>query len=317
VAKVAIVGTGFVGASLGLALRKSKLFDTIAGWDVDRGRLQAAFRLGAIDEEARQAASAADHAAVIVLAVPFDQLERALEAIVPGIFAGAVVTETTLWKVPAQRLASEVLHPETEFIGGRPVLDRRAGGEASADVLRHAIYCLTPSSDSSQDAINALSAVVTAAGAQPYFLDAAEHDALTAAGELLPGAVLASLATALTGDPSWKDASHLAGDPFNRLAELAEELPSTFWQEACDNSAALARWLDAAADRLLDLRHRIQPGAATDLDGEWRVTLEALARWRRERRQLQESTMPPKSELKPNLFGSLGRRRGPSGPGRA
>ena len=52
-AKLAIIGTGFVGASLGLALRPSKLFDHIAGSDLERSRAQQAKRAGAIHEDVR------------------------------------------------------------------------------------------------------------------------------------------------------------------------------------------------------------------------------------------------------------------------
>ncbi len=307
-AKLAIVGTGFVGTSLGLAIRPSKLFETIAGYDRDRGQLQAAKRRGAIDEEARSASRAADGAAVVVLAG--SDVEEALRDVVPGLSAGAVVTETSLWKVPAARLAADILPAGVEFVGGRPGLD--GGSEPSAEAFRNAIYCLTPGAQASEPAIDAMSTVASAAGAQPDFLDPAEHDALTAAGELLPAAMLACLATAVTGDAAWTDAGRLAGDRFNQLALLAEDLPAGFWQEAAKNSDALARWLDAAAAALLDLRDRLQDGQA--LAQDWRATTDALARWRRDKRQLQESTMPPKAELRPSLFGALGKRPSPPAP---
>ena len=80
-----------------------------------------------------------------------------------------------------------------------------------------------------------------------------------------------------------------------RWAVLAEELDGDFWRQASQNSDALGRWLETAASALLDLRdHLDEPG--------WDGTLQALARWRRDKRQLHESTMPPKSELTANPF---------------
>lgn len=311
-AKLAIVGTGFVGTSLALALRPSKLFEEIAAYDRDRARLQTATRLGAIDREARTAAEALDAAGVIVLAVPGDELEPALAAIAQSVAPGAVVSETTRWKMPAQKLAERLLPAGVHFVGGRPVLDNVGHGpeEASTDAFRNAIYCLTPGTSADDAAIDAMSAVATAAGAQPYFLDPAEHDALTAAGELLPSALVATLTRTIMAEQSWTDAGKLAGDGFSRLASLAEELAPGFWHEAAENSAALARWLDAAASSLIDLRDRLKPEAGEELANEWRTTTTAIARWRRQKRQLQESAMPPMSELRPNLFGNLGHLRG-------
>jgi len=122
-------------------------------------------------------------------------------------------------------------------------------------------------------------------------------------------AVLAALVTALTRDSSWTDTGKLAGDTFNELATLAEGLDAAFWHQAADNAVAVARWLDAAAAALLDLRDRLQPGTGEQLARDWEAGLQTLAQWRRNKRQLHENTMPPKSELKPNLFGALGRRR--------
>ncbi|HVA23111.1 MAG TPA: prephenate dehydrogenase [Chloroflexota bacterium] len=304
--KLAIVGAGFVGASLGLALRPSKLFAHIAGYDHDRGRLQAAKRAGAIDEECRSTTAAVEQAAVIVVTVPAPELEAVLRELTPALSPGAIVTDTTPWKVAAE-CAAAVLPEDVHFVGGRPVLDNAGHGpeQASAAALRNAVYCLTPGPLASEAAVNAMSALVNAMGAQPYFLEPAEHDALTAASELLPSALLAALPLALIHDPAWVDAGKLAGDRFNRAARQAEELQASFWRDATANAPALSRWLETAASALLDLRDNLQSDNPQKLAADWDVTLRSLARWRADKRQLQESTMPPKSELRPNLFGNM------------
>ncbi|MFI5270181.1 MAG: hypothetical protein ACHQ7M_22610, partial [Chloroflexota bacterium] len=116
----------------------------------------------------------------------------------------------------------------------------------------------------------------------------------------------ASLPLALVHDPSWIDAGKLAGDTLNRALQAAEDAPMDFWRDAVANAPALGRWLESAASTLLDLRDRLQSEDAKAAAAEWDATLQALARWRAEKRQLRESTMPPKSDLKPNLFGNVG-----------
>jgi len=309
-AKLAIVGTGFVGASLGLALRPSKLFHRIVGYDRDRARLQAAKRIGAVDEESRNAAAAAEQAAVVIVTVPSAELEATFRQLAPALSAGAIVSDTSLWKMAAQRAAA-VLPEGVHFVGGRPVLDNSGDGpdRASATALRNAVYCLTPGPSASEAAVDTMSAIVTAAGSQPYFLEPAEHDSLTAASELLPPALLAALPLSLVKDKYWLEAGKLAGDTLNQMAQLAEELPASFWDDASANCSELGRWLETASSALLDLRDRLQSGQPKELAADWELTLQALARWRAGKRQLQESTMPSKADLKPNLFGALGRRR--------
>jgi prephenate dehydrogenase len=250
-------------------------------------------------------------ASVVVLALPGDQLREAMLEIAPALLPGALVTETSRWKAPAAQLAAEILDPAVHYVGGRPVLDQAGHGpeEATAAAFRNAVYCLTPGATASQEAIETLSTIVAAAGAQAYFLEPAEHDGLTAAGELLPPALLACLALTLTKDPAWVDVGKLAGDAVGRLSVLAEALEPAFWEEATAHSDALARWLDTSAATLIQLRDRLQSVPPKQLAGDWQATREALAAWRRDKRQLHEVSMPPASELKPNLFGAFGRGR--------
>src|SRR6185312_9030150 len=90
VAKLAIVGTGFTGASLGLALRPSKLFAHIAGFDADRERLRAAARAGAVDDECHDATAAVRDAAVVIVTTPGVHLQAMFEALAPALTPGAI-----------------------------------------------------------------------------------------------------------------------------------------------------------------------------------------------------------------------------------
>jgi prephenate dehydrogenase len=265
VAKLALVGLDFTGTSLGLALRSSKLFGALSGFDAEPRRLEAARRIGAIDEPARSAADAVQQASIVVVTEP--DLDEAFRAIAPALSPGAVVTETTLWKRAAQE-AARALPPGVHFIGGRPILDH-TGSEPDAAAFREAVWCLTPSPETPEAAVNALSAVVSAAGAQPFFLDPAEHDSYTAAVELLPGAMLGAAMRALTTDPAWPEAGKLAGQRFHRFAALVEELPPEAWPDPAGRDA----------------------------------TLQALARWRRDKRLLlPETPFPEKQGLLPRLL---------------
>jgi prephenate dehydrogenase len=305
-AKLAIIGTGFVGTSLGLALRPSKLFDHIAGSDVERGRAQQAKRMGAIDEDLRSPVDAVRDASVVVVTVPGDELGSLLAEIAPRVSSGAVVSDTSRWKSAALEAARE-LPPEVHFIGGRPVLDNAGHGPDTArpEVFANALWCLTPEAGTDPAAIEAMSAVAHAAGAQEYFLSPDEHDALSAGGELLPPAILATLALTITRDASWTDTGRLAGDTLNRFATQAEQLDALFWHEASANSAALGRWLDATIDQLADLRRRLGQDNPKDLHTAWQTTLDVLGQWRRDKRRLQDTSMPDKAEMRPNLLGNI------------
>ena len=104
---------------------------------------------------------------------------------------------------------------------------------------------------------------------------------LLTASELAPPTAIAALVAALTTDPGWTDAGKLAGESFDRFARLAEQLSPGFWEDAAANSGALARWLDATAERLLAFSGQLRSGETARLESEWKASRQALDRWRK------------------------------------
>ncbi|MHB8620933.1 MAG: prephenate dehydrogenase [Chloroflexota bacterium] len=312
--KLALVGTGFVATSLALALRPAKLFEQIAGWDMEHGWAQQALRMEALDEAARGPEAAVKGAAVVLVDALLPDLEALYERIGPSLSAGVIVTDTCTWRVPAMQAAA-VLPESVSYVGGHPVLDGRGTGpaEARAEVFNGALYCLTPGPEADDTAIGVMTRLVSAAGAQAYFVQPEEHDGLAAGGELLPAAMGVALLAALTEDRFWPQAGRLAGDNVERWARMIEGIEGPYWSEAAANAEGLGRWIDGAVDRLLDLKDRLAAGDERALRQRWDGQLTALEKWRGTKRQLQESTMPPTSELRPSFLGShsaLDRLRG-------
>ncbi len=305
-AKLAIIGTGFVGTSFGLAVKSAKLFDRVAGFDRDRSRAEEAQRKGGLDVAERKLQAVVDGAALVVVTVPEPELEGVFHDLTGALMPGSLVTDTCTWKVPAQR-AARALPSAAYFVGGRPVLDGRGQGpgEARADVFKGAVYCLTPDVNVPAGAVNGLSAVVSGIGAQPYFLDAQEHDNLTGATELMPGLAVAALLTALTGERSWKEIGRVAGDTLAGWTELAQALDPSFWEQAQQNQEAVSLWLDLMAARLRELKEQLQSSDEPAAAKQWSATQQTLDQWRRDKRRLSDPMLPPTAELRPNVLGSL------------
>ncbi|MDE3076503.1 MAG: prephenate dehydrogenase [Chloroflexota bacterium] len=306
-AKLAIIGTGFVGTSLGLAVRPAKLFEHVAGYDVERSCSQVARDRGAIDSIGANVRAAVKDAAVVVVAVPDRELPGVFRELADGLLPGSIISDTSTWKLPAVKSAAATLPVGVHFISGRPVLDSHGHGpdEGRGSVFAGAIYCLTPGIDAAEDAIDSLSAMVSAIGAQPYFLSAEEHDGLTGATELLPRLVSAALLMGLTRQTAWPEAGRLAAEPFNGWVRLLEDqVGPPFWQDVRENHGALDSWIDAAVSQLLDLRRQLDDTGEATLKEAWKATQEALDQWRKTKRQLREGTMPPLSEMRPHLLGS-------------
>jgi len=90
--KLAVVGTGLIGASVALAARRAGQADAVAGWDPDEEALAAAVERGAVDEAAGSLEDAVAGADLVVVAAPIAQLPRAVAAALEAT-EGATVTD--------------------------------------------------------------------------------------------------------------------------------------------------------------------------------------------------------------------------------
>ncbi|MGH2470509.1 MAG: prephenate dehydrogenase/arogenate dehydrogenase family protein, partial [Chloroflexota bacterium] len=164
-AKLAIVGLGYLGTALGLAARASQLFETVTGYDAHPENAQAALAHGAVQALARGARDVVEGAAVTLLAVPDDVLPGLLRGLRQAFEPGAVVSSTSLWMAPATT-AAEVLPESVHFLAGRPVLDhaRLPAADASAQALRGAVYCLDATPRAEAAALDTMSALVRGFG---------------------------------------------------------------------------------------------------------------------------------------------------------
>ena len=257
---IAVVGTGLIGASLGLALRRAGL--DVVGADLDPGHAAQALRLGAVARTA-PVPEAIGQADVVVLAAPLDALPALFGSAAAHARPGALVTDVGSVKGRAAEAAG-ALPASVRYVGGHPMAGAAVGGPEHADALlfENAVWvlCPPPSVDLGDYAPAAV-ALVRAAGARPVVMDAARHDRVAASISHLPQLLAVALVehAAETGD----DALGLAAGGFRDMTRIAGS-PFSMWGPVLrDNRDALSEVLAAFQDRLGALRHRVEtePGA--------------------------------------------------------
>ena len=118
--QVAIVGTGCIGTSIGLALSQSDQPFYIVGHDKDLSHAKTARKLKAVDKTDWNLIGACEGADVIVLAIPMNGIEDTLRAVAPHLKEGCVVTDTATLKGQVVTWAEEIL-PETVSSGAMRV----------------------------------------------------------------------------------------------------------------------------------------------------------------------------------------------------
>lgn len=274
---ISIIGTGLLGTSLGLALKRIPTAPlTLLGYDSEGKHAADALQAGAIERTFFNLPAAVETADLVVLAVPQTAVLPVLEIIAPIIKSGCVITDTAPFKAATLAWVRQHLPAERYYVASRPVLNpavlhsgHTGPTAARADLYDHSLWAITPDPDLPPGAIKLVADVAKLAGSKPFFVDAAEHDDLLAVTEALPTALAALLVRTASAQPEWSEARKLAGRTF-ATASVAATLSDPAAQAALllGQSPALIAALTSARAELDAL--------ITTLTHHDRVALEAL-----------------------------------------
>lgn len=263
--RVAILGTGLIGASIGLGLRQRVDDATVVGYDREGHVLQEALRRGAIHEAARNLPSAVRDADLIVLAVPVLAIQKLLEEIKEHIRPDAVITDTGSSKTEIMRTARDVFAQHEGFVAGHPMAGKTEFGPGAADpdLFEGARWVVSPSVMASERAVTMVTNLAETLGAKPVFMDAEEHDAYVAAISHLPMMAATALFSLGRASEAWPELSMLAAGGFKDMTRLAGTDPAMAYDLAVTNRENIAHWIDRYIVTLQELRRRL-----LDAEGE-------------------------------------------------
>ena len=309
--RITILGTGCVGASLGMALRNSPNADRfeVVGHDREPLRARRAQAMGAFDRVALTLGGALEGTRFVILAVPLEGLRETM-ADVGAILAGeegVVLTDTAPLKAPVLPWAEALLPQGCHFVGGDPFLAPQEGSwqlahgleAARDDLFREAVYALTPAPQSHPGAVRAVVEMAQLIGAQPLLMEAQEHDLARLLSDALPAFSAAALVAATATRPDWEEARKAAGYGYaTATAALAlHDAPSLRMLAMLEREALLPR-LDHLLQELGELRDLLAAGEAEALErafaeaGRLRADWMARARARRWEAEIQTAAVP-------------------------
>lgn len=262
--RVAILGLGLMGASLGMALRAGGIARVVAGYDAAADVAERARVRGAVDVACGTVAQALEGAELVVLAAPPLALRDLLRELGPQLAEQAVVTDVASTKAAVVSWAEELLPRPERFVGGHPMAGKEQSGIAAAEaaLYRGCVWCLTPTARTAHDALECVQGLVGALGARPVVLTAERHDAAVAAISHLPRVAAAALMLTAAGDPSWPEAHLLAAGGFRDTTRVAAGDARMARDICLTNTGPLVACLDAYIERLRTLRDQIATGDA-------------------------------------------------------
>jgi len=266
--RIAIIGTGLLGASAGLALRAAGFRGSIVGWNRSPQSAQTALAAGALDAIATDPLQAARESQVILLATPVFAILDWMEQLSGVLGPDHLITDVGSTKAQIAAAATRLYNQpgRAAFLPGHPMAGKEVSGAANADaaLYRSAVWLFTDDPGAQRSAQAAALVKdwrewVAAIGARPINLDPARHDELVAWVSHLPQFVSTAMSALLESElgdaPELKD---VGGRALREMTRLGSS-PYSMWRDiAHTNTAQIEAVLHALEQRLAHVRENLR-----------------------------------------------------------
>lgn len=292
--RIAIIGLGWTGQSLGLTLRQALPAATIIGHDRDPDASKAAQEAGAVHKTHWNLISATDGAEAILLALPAHEALATMRALAPELATGVLITDTAAVKAPLAAWARDNFPTNVYYVGGHPL--GRKTAKPSATAFAGTTYCLTPTPEANPGAVSAVTEFVGILRANAVFLDPVEHDSLMVGLQYLPVLAAAITVQMLEDSRARKDLHRLREAVPAEVISLAEQVSDVISGEAPPASKeALLHWLDRHIAALNEVRATVNTGDSDQLKEMLEKAEATIGHWLPQSRDDSDESSPETS----------------------
>jgi prephenate dehydrogenase len=258
--RIAIVGVGLMGGSIGLALRKHGFAGRIAGY-ARRAEVRAlALSRGMVDEATDSAAEAVRGADLVILCLPILANAEILATCTSALAPGCIVTDVGSTKFDMEQATAPLLaETGATFVGSHPIAGSEQQGAESArdDLYDGALVVVTQSAEDEKEAARAVSAFWRSLGARVESMSAATHDAVLSRTSHLPHLAASAVALAVGRERNAATLGAFCGPGFVDTTRVAEGSPAVWLDILRTNRQNVMADLDALADSLLAFRQAL------------------------------------------------------------
>jgi len=253
---VLVVGTGLIGTSIALALRRAGVEVVLE--DISPSALQEAVYRGAGSVLGDQEPT------LVVVAVPPEAAAPSL-AQLSKRFTSATITDTTSVKGHILDQAVVLGADPARLVGGHPMAGREVSGPAAAraDLLDDRLWLITPSGHEGEEHLARVRRLIDTCGARVSAMDAAEHDAAVALVSHAPQVLASALASVLVDEPA--DRIGIAGQGMADTTRIAASNADLWVQILRANAGPVAGVLRRLVDRLATVAASLEADDHSDL----------------------------------------------------
>lgn len=282
--RVTLVGVGLLGGSLGLALKRRRLAETIVGYVRRQSSVGECTRAGAVDLATRDLGKAITDAELIILCTPIAQMRPLVEQILPWLRPGAIITDVGSVKGSVVRdLEPLAAKAGAYFVGSHPMAGAEKTGVAAAraDLFAEAVCVVTPTAYSNRTAVRSVEQLWRSVGARVMRLSPDAHDELVSRSSHLPHIIAAQLANSVLDQAYPKQQAMLCANGFRDTTRIASGSPEMWRDIALANRQNLLRALEAFTGDLGRFKRALKTANAREIAMFFESAKRRRDRWSR------------------------------------
>jgi len=247
-----VIGTGLIGGSLALALKQAGVVKRVTGVGRNPQNLHDALNLGVIDDASHDIKSAVVGADMVLLAVPVSACRQVFDDLRDALPKHALVSDAGSTKQSVIEAAQASGMDMQHFVPAHPIAGTEHSGASAAFASLFQNHCciLTPTTETTPEALQTVRQMWQVAGASIEVMDAKQHDDIMASISHLPHLTAFSMINALRHD----DVFRFAAGGFRDFTRIASSSPEMWRDIGLCNAHAIVDKIDALQDELNALR---------------------------------------------------------------
>ena len=264
--KVALIGVGLIGGSIGLALRSRNRAADVIGVGRDSSSLDEAVRLGAINRgttDVREGVASAD---VVVVCTPVNRVAEDVRLAAEFAPSNVLITDVGSTKRQIVEAVERQSRPASVFVGAHPIAgsERRGVSNARGDLFEGRPCAITPTPRTRPERLRRAVEFWSAIGCQVVEMAPAEHDEILAYTSHLPHALAAALASSVPAE--WLALAAGAFRDGTRVAAADAGLWTAIFRE---NRGPLLKALDSLQAVLADFKYALMTDDEQAIGSWW------------------------------------------------
>lgn len=262
--KLVVIGTGLIGGSLAIGLKKRNLCQEVIGISRSQASADSAIKHGVVDRAFLALSDIASELAaadLIFISVPTLSMKNIFQDIQRFVTPEVTITDGASVKGSVEAAAIDVFgEMPPQLVLGHPIAGSEKSGVTAAnpDLYEQHRVIVTPDANTSAEHLARVTQMWQGLGAQVLSMPIAEHDEVLSATSHLPHAIAYSLVDTLAHDITNPNIFRYAAGGFRDFTRIASSDPVMWHDIMRANKACVLHAMDMFLDNLAHLRSAIE-----------------------------------------------------------